>query len=387
MCRHVVRTFQGMRIVGSPFRDHYIHVPLKIGPYGGVCVLIEGKAGRGMPDKDVQEPGTNSLKFRESLLDLPGDQVKSPGKGPELYFALKPGHIKIKFTLSAQERRRKSTDKITFAPETGPMDLKDVKLVVTDMDGTLLDSAHRVSDRFFELQEALGRRGVRFAAASGRQYQSIAVKLTPILGEVFIIAENGGLLRHRETELLSTPMDPVLRDEVLRTLEGIPGAHTVLCGKERAYLRPPVPAFREQLTEYYTEFEYLDELQGFRGEIMKIAVYHFDSSETYIYPKVQPYENRLKVKVSGAHWVDLSDPKAHKGRALELLQKHLGIPPEATLAFGDYNNDLEMLERAAFSYAMANAHPNVLQTARFKTLSNDEQGVEHILEQLLAALG
>ena len=266
------------------------------------------------------------------------------------------------------------------------MDLKDVRLVVTDMDGTLLDSHHRVSDRFFKLQEALSRRGVRFAAASGRQYQSIAVKLTPILEELFIIAENGGLLRHRDEVLLSTPLDPALRDEVLATLEGIQGAHTVLCGKDRAYLRPPTPAFREQLTEYYTDFEYIDPLRGFGAEIMKIAVYHFESSETHIYPAVQPFENRLKVKVSGAHWVDLSDPKAHKGHALQLLQDHLGIPPEATLAFGDYNNDLEMLDRAGFSYAMANAHPNVLKKARFQTLSNDEGGVEDVLEQLLAAL-
>jgi Cof subfamily protein (haloacid dehalogenase superfamily) len=266
------------------------------------------------------------------------------------------------------------------------MELKDVKLVVTDMDGTLLDSRHRVSDRFFELQEALSRRGVQFAAASGRQYQSIAVKMAPILRDVYIIAENGGLLRHREEELLSTPLDPALRDEVLHTLEGIEGAHTVLCGKDRAYLRPPTPAFKEQLKEYYTDFEYIEPLQGFGKEIMKIAVYHFESSETHIYPAVRPYEARLKVKVSGAHWVDLSDPKAHKGHALELLQGHLGIPPEATMVFGDYNNDLEMLDRAVFSYAMANAHPKVLQKARFQTLSNDQGGVEHVLQQLLAAL-
>jgi len=127
----------------------------------------------------------------------------------------------VKFTLRKAVRRKKSTDKFNFVPEEGAMDLKDVRLVVTDMDGTLLDSHHRVSDRFFKLQEALSRRGVRFAAASGRQYQSIAVKLTHILEEVFIIAENGGLLRHRDEELLSTPLDPALRDEVLTTLEGI----------------------------------------------------------------------------------------------------------------------------------------------------------------------
>lgn len=266
------------------------------------------------------------------------------------------------------------------------MNLADIKLVVTDMDGTLLDSNHQVSPRFFELQRELSRRGVRFAAASGRQYQSIAVKLSPILDEVFVIAENGGLVRHQGQELLSTPLDPVIRDEVLDTLENIKDVHAVLCGKDRAYLLPPTPAFQKQLGEYYSEFEYLERLVAFPGEIMKIAVYHFESAEKYVYPAVAPYEDRLKVKVSGAHWVDLSDQKAHKGHALELLQHKLGIPPEATLVFGDYNNDLEMLARAGFSYAMANAHPNVQRAAKYTTLSNDEQGVEHVLEQLLNQL-
>jgi hydroxymethylpyrimidine pyrophosphatase-like HAD family hydrolase len=177
-----------------------------------------------------------------------------------------------------------------------------------------------------------------------------------------------------------------VRDEVLDTLQDISGAHAILCGKDQAYLLPPSPAFLEQLGEYYTKFEFLDRLQEFPGEIMKIAVYHFESSEKYIYPAVQFYEDRLKVKVSGAHWVDLSHPQAHKGHALELLQQELGIPPEATLVFGDYNNDLEMLGRASFSYAMANAHPEVLKTARYQTLSNDESGVEIVLQELLQLL-
>ena len=46
-----------------------------------------------------------------------------------------------------------------------------------------------------------------------------------------------------------------------------------------------------------------------------------------------------------------------------------------------------MLERARFSFAMANAHPNVIKKASYKTLSNEEQGVEHILQQLLDQLG
>lgn len=267
------------------------------------------------------------------------------------------------------------------------MDLSPVRLVVTDMDGTLLNSRHQVSPRFFELFEALKAHSIRFAAASGRQYESIAVKLAPILDHLVIIAENGGLVRHQGRELLSTPLDPVLRDQVLARLEKVPGTHAVLCGKDTAYLKPPTPEFEGKLKEYYGAFEYLDHLQGFPGEIMKIAVYHFESAERHIYPQVQPFEEQLKVKVSGAHWVDISDPLAHKGHALELLQRQLGIPPAATMVFGDYNNDLEMLARAEFSFAMANAHPNILKSARYRTGSNDEGGVESVLSALLEQLG
>ncbi|WP_445384621.1 HAD family hydrolase [Robiginitalea sp. IMCC44478] len=266
------------------------------------------------------------------------------------------------------------------------MDLKDIRLVVTDMDGTLLNSRHEVSDRFFELQAALQQKGVRFVAASGRQYRSIADKLDRIQEQLIFIAENGGLVRYRGEEWLSTPLDKSLRQEVLEVLSGVEGAHSVLCGKQQAYLEDPGQAFLKHLEEYYSDYEIIDNLQGFEGEIMKIAVYHFENSEACIYPAVQPFEDRLKVKVSGRHWVDLSDRKAHKGYALQLVQERLGIGPEQTMAFGDYNNDLEMLGRAAFSFAMENAHPNVKRVARFSTASNEQGGVEQVLENLLGQL-
>ena len=63
-----------------------------------------------------------------------------------------------------------------------------------------------------------------------------------------------------------------------------------------------------------------------------------------------------------------------------------GIGRHQLMVFGDYNNDLEMLALADFSFAMANAHPNVLRAARYRTGSNEEQGVERVLEQLLEQL-
>ncbi len=66
-----------------------------------------------------------------------------------------------------------------------------------------------------------------------------------------------------------------------------------------------------------------------------------------------------------------------------MLQNQLNILKEETMVFGDYNNDLKMLELADFSFAMENAHPNVKNVANYQTKSNDEQGVEFILEQVI----
>jgi hypothetical protein len=91
----------------------------------------------------------------------------------------------------------------------------------------------------------------------------------------------------------------------------------------------------------------------------------------------------MQVIVSGEHWLDISHNNANKGYALNILQHQLGITKEETMVFGDYNNDLKMLELADFSYAMENAHQNVKNVAKYQTKSNDEQGVEFILEQLI----
>ncbi|MDX1314627.1 MAG: HAD family hydrolase, partial [Eudoraea sp.] len=111
------------------------------------------------------------------------------------------------------------------------MDLSQVKLVVTDMDGTLLNADHEVSPYFFELYHELKAKGVRFAAASGRQHNSIADKLSPIKDEIFIIAENGGLVTDKGTEILSTPLQPEMKNRILDVVTKVEGAKPVLCGK------------------------------------------------------------------------------------------------------------------------------------------------------------
>lgn len=254
------------------------------------------------------------------------------------------------------------------------------------MDGTLLNPNHEVSSRFFHLYEALSSKGIRFAAASGRQYNSIVSKLLPIRDQIFVIAENGGLAMHGEREIVSTPLNPDLKNSVLDSLGRSQEVHAVLCARNNAFVSGHSPDFIRVLKEYYTEFEIIDDLYQFDKEVMKIAAYHFESSEQHIYPLVSPYEDSLMVKISGRHWVDISHPNANKGFALKMIQGEMGIGPAETMVFGDYNNDLEMLALSDYSFAMANSHPNVLKAARYKTKSNEQMGVEAVLEEVVKSL-
>jgi len=266
------------------------------------------------------------------------------------------------------------------------MELSAVKMVVTDMDGTLLNSKSEVSGRFFELFDELQAHEVKFVAASGRQYSSIFDKLKRIHDRIAIVAENGGFVKQGDLELDSVILDRSLVIDMLPVLREIDGLYTVFCGKQSAYIESRDQKFTDILGEYYTHFDIVDDLSVVDyDEFFKVAVYHFDGSEAHVYPYVKHLESHLQVKVSGRNWIDISDPRAHKGNAVKLLQRRHGIGRKETMVFGDFNNDLEMLQEAFFSYAMENAHPNVKKAARFSTKSNDQQGVEFVLEQLLEA--
>ena len=167
-------------------------------------------------------------------------------------------------------------------------------------------------------------------------------------------------------------------------MRNIEATEMVLCAKSKAYIESDNPEFIDFFKEFYTEYEKVEDLLNVpQDEFFKVAVYHPESSEEYIYPSVKSFEGELQVKISGENWLDLSSLETHKGNALEKLQKILGIDRTQTVVFGDFNNDLEMLQLADFSFAMKNAHPNVKAVANYSTKSNDDEGVETILEQIL----
>ena len=265
------------------------------------------------------------------------------------------------------------------------MDFSNIKLVVTDMDGTLLNSQHEVSSRFLEQFQQLKARGIHFVAASGRQFQSITHKLSSIQDDISVIAENGALMQHNGNTQVLLQLSPSDVNTCIALLRQVKGCYPLLCGRKAAYIESKDDAFIEEFKNYYSAVQRVDDLTQIKDdEFLKVAVFHFESTEDFVYPHLDPILDQFQVIVSGQHWLDISHPDVNKAYALQQIQIDLGVTPEETMVFGDYNNDIEMLKLAHFSYAMANAHPRVKSVAKYATLSNDENGVETVLETLLS---
>jgi Cof subfamily protein (haloacid dehalogenase superfamily) len=266
------------------------------------------------------------------------------------------------------------------------IDFSKVKLVVSDMDGTLLNSKGEVSQQFFTLFKELKKRNIHFCAASGRQHNSIVDKLSTIKNDIYVIAENGGIAKKGDEVFLSNFLKPEKVLKLIPILREIEGANMVLCCNDAAFIESKDERFIELFQEYYHSFEVVDNLMEIpkTTPVFKIAIYHFNSSEEFIYPVIKDLNNEVLLKVSGQNWLDISDKKANKGNALREVQKLLNITKEETMVFGDYHNDIEMMQEADFSFAMKNAHSDIKKLANYSTGSNDDFGVERILEKLIS---
>jgi Cof subfamily protein (haloacid dehalogenase superfamily) len=264
------------------------------------------------------------------------------------------------------------------------MEISDIRLIATDMDGTLLNSKHELSDSFVPVFRKIKEKGIVFVAASGRQYYNLLKALDEVKDEVIFAAENGSYVVFRDEEIHVQSIDHEIVRDMIRISKGIPHAFPIICGKKKAYVQNSEPEFINQLELYFERYEIVDDLLKVEDDkFLKFTICDLTGSEANSYPHYKHLENSLKVKVSGPIWLDISHPEANKGVAMEVLQKKFGVTFDQTMVFGDYFNDVEMLQKGYFSYAMANAHPDIRNIARFIAKSNDENGVVEVLSDLV----
>ncbi len=263
----------------------------------------------------------------------------------------------------------------------------DPRLVVTDMDGTLLDADGRIPDAFWPLLTELGNRDIVFAVASGRQYATLSRLFAQQADGIVFIAENGAYVVREGTELSSSPLDRACAERVVRTVRQLGRTHDlglVWCGRNAAYIERSDAAFVREAARFYAKLEIVDDLIEVGEAPLKFAAFDFDGTGSGSIPALAEASHPCKVVVSGGHWMDIMDASVHKGVAVRALMSRLGVASDQTIVFGDYLNDLEMLGEASYSYAMANAHPEVLELARFVAPGNRHHGVVTTLTQLLA---
>ena len=254
------------------------------------------------------------------------------------------------------------------------------------MDGTLLNENHELNSDFYPLFEQMKKRGILFTAASGRQFFNLQNKFAAIKDEMAFIAENGSYVVYKGKDIFVQAMDTgTVRSLILRARE-IPGIDIILCGKKSAYLENTAPEFMHHVAMYYDERQVVGNLLDVDDDqFLKIAICDLRGSEKNSLPHFLQFQDSLQVKVSGHIWLDLSHKLANKGTALKMLQKELQITEAETMVFGDYLNDLEMMQQAYFSYAMENAHADIKKASRFMARSNKENGVGLILKELITS--
>ncbi|MEU6252737.1 Cof-type HAD-IIB family hydrolase [Streptomyces sp. NPDC047043] len=275
---------------------------------------------------------------------------------------------------------------LSTAPDL-PTGSADIRLIVTDMDGTLLDDAKRIPAGLWQMLAELRRRGVLFSPASGRQYATLAREFTEVAEGMVFIAENGTYVVRDGVELSSDPLEPGVATRVVHAVrqlvaEGV-DVGAVVCGKRSAYVERSDEAFLAEVRRYYVEHRVVEDATAVDDDVIKVALFDFGSAERTTAPALASLTDTHQVVVSGEHWVDVMNRTADKGAALRRLQQELGITPAQTMVFGDYLNDLEMLDAADWSFAMANAHPDVIARARHLAPSNNDNGVLRTIARVL----
>lgn len=267
----------------------------------------------------------------------------------------------------------------------------DIRLIAVDMDGTLLDGDGAIPASLWPLLDDLHERGVLFAPASGRQLATLQRSFARAPGdEMVYIAENGTFVVRGDEVIGTDALDSAFAASVVARLRALVAdgvrIATVVCGLRTAYIETLDDEFRSEVDKYYAKLEVVDDLLAVEDRILKIAIYNFDSAEQTA-PALEDLRATHQVVVSGHHWIDIMNGHVNKGVALARVREALGITRAQTAAFGDYLNDLELLDEAEWSYAMANAHPEVRSRARFLAPSNRDEGVITTIRALLQLPG
>lgn len=258
-----------------------------------------------------------------------------------------------------------------------------IKLIASDMDGTLLDDSKRLPSDFCEVIDALEEKGIKFVVSSGRTYAALA-HLFPqeYLQRLDFICDNGAYIIHEGKPVHITPLDRGVFEEFVKTAEEIGGFRLLVCAANGTYHLPCDPQFDAEVEKFYKNHAKCDNLLKIEDTIYKLAVCDTQGARERGKPALDAvFGDRLNIQVSGTIWMDVMSGGVSKGTALAKLSRLLGIDRSEVMAFGDYYNDMDMLQNAGISFAMENGSEDIKRIADHIAESNNCGGVTKAIRQ------
>lgn len=261
-----------------------------------------------------------------------------------------------------------------------------IRLIVTDIDGTLLhDHASEVVPEYFDMIRHLKKIGILFCVASGRQYGSLEKLFAPVKDDLIYIAENGAEIRYKGKQILYHPMSMEASRELVADTRAIPGAQSMYCTGDTAYFeKGDTDVYRLMKEEYLFDCTVVEDLMQLTEPCLKFSLYLKENvNEVTACGFTPKWKQTHEAACGGKYFMDVMEKGVNKGSALAKVQKMLGISKEETAVFGDNHNDLEMMEQAGVSYAVANAREEVKAAASFLVPGNNEDGVLFCLRQFV----
>lgn len=260
-----------------------------------------------------------------------------------------------------------------------------IKLIATDMDGTLLDENGHLPPGFMDILDRVRAKNIKLVVASGRPYYTLQTNFGPVGRYLSFICENGALVVDNNKVIYESAIDNNVIAEVLNSAKAIDENAVVLCSANCAYIENCSDEHLNEIKKYYTSIEHVDDLRNVTDDIVKIAICNFKNSLENLNNVFKPkFEDKLTVVGSGEVWIDILNRNVNKGLALKNLMDADNISKEETMVLGDYYNDIEMLAQGEYSFVMENAPEDMKQHGKYIAASNVEHGVlRAILEYAL----
>ena len=270
----------------------------------------------------------------------------------------------------------------------------DIKIIATDMDGTLLDPQGQLDlPRLEKILDQLDQRGVRFVIATGNEVHRMRQLLGHLAERVVLVVANGARIFEHNKLLQAQTWDDAMVDRVLGHFKGrecqdqfvVTGMNGGFVKKGTIFTELDKFMTPEMIEKLYQRMHFVDEFDSslFGGVLKMSMVVGEERSDAVLQEINDLFDGQIRAVSSGYGCIDILQTGIHKAWGLEELLKRWGLKSEQIMAFGDSENDIEMLELAGISYAMENAEESVKEVATGVAPANSQAGVYQVLENWL----